>query len=49
MTITPLPRKRLRFTVEDGFEDGTRLSVASVELDSKEALRLLSHLADVME
>jgi len=49
MSIVPLPRKRLRFCIEEGVGDDTRMMVASVEIDSREALRLLGYLADLME
>jgi hypothetical protein len=45
----PGPRKRLRVWIESFFEDGSRMSVESVELDRSEVLRLIHCLADHLE
>ena len=49
MSVVPLSRKRFRFSVEEAHDDGSRLAIATVELDLKETLRLVGRLADLME
>jgi len=50
MTVIPLARKRFRFCIEEGHADsGERMMLVSIELESRESLKLLSYMADMME
>jgi hypothetical protein len=49
MTVIPLARKRFRFCIEEGHGSGERMMLVSIELESREALKLLSYMADMME
>jgi len=39
----------LLLSVEEGFDDGTRMAVAAVEIDKREVLKLMDYLTDLMK